>query len=152
MLITANACLTNVAAENLKETDVTNRIFVRSFSRHLAVGKVMQTVLGVDPNDLVLTAESSKALAEEIQRLPVDEKSRLTLLYLLAFNIDGEKGHLIGENLGDDKAHVGEALARISDNEFKMACRYLGVSEDRVKVFRALVNAWRNENKQSKEQ
>lgn len=148
--VVACGCLDRVAAEDPVVTDGTNRIFMKSLSRLLAEGEAMQTILGVDASDMQLTPDTKNALSKEIQRLPAAEKNRLMLLRLLCFDYDGEKAEMLGEDLGDDKVRVGETLSRISDNDFRKACSYLGVPENRTKMFRTLVNRWRSEDKKPK--
>ncbi|MEO8615658.1 MAG: hypothetical protein ABI600_10990 [Luteolibacter sp.] len=131
-----------VSASDLAAEDATNRIFVRSFSRNLACGDTMRGILGILPKDMVLTPEGARDLSREIRGIPVAEKCRLILLYLIVFDFDGEKAEMLVEDLGNDKVVVGETLARIPDESFKEACRNLGVSEQRVRMFRNLVIKW----------
>ena len=131
-----------VSAEDLSEWDATNRIFMRSFSRNLAVGGIMRQILGISPEDMVLTREGARDLSRSIQGLAVAEKCRLMLLYLIVFDFDGEKAELLVEDLGNDRVVVGETLSKIPDESFKQACRHLGVPERRVRMFRILVTEW----------
>jgi hypothetical protein len=132
-------------ADDLSERDATNRIFMRSFTRNLAVGDTMQEVLRFPPADMVITPEGARDLSRSVQGLPVAEKCRLMLLYLIVFDFDGEKAELLGENLGGDRVVVGKTLREIPDENFKQACRHLGVPLERVRMFRKLVNRWSSE-------
>ena len=130
------------SADDLSEKDATNRIFMRSFSRNLAVGDTMREILGIPPEDMVLTPDDRRALSRAIQGLPVAEKCRLMLLKLIVFDFDGENAEILVEDLGNDRVVVGETLEKISDESFKQACRHLGVPVERVRMFRKLVTKW----------
>lgn len=137
-----NGCGQIASSEDSVTSDGLNRIFMRSLSRQLAVGKEMQSILNVDQADLSMTSDAASSLSEQIQLLDSRDKTKLMLMYLIVFEFDGEKAETLGDFLGDDRSRVGVALARISDSDFRQACRNLGVSENRYRMFRRLVSRW----------
>lgn len=137
-----NGCGQIAPRENSVTSGEINQIFMRSFSRQIAVGKQMQSILNVEQTDLSMTSGSMKLLSEQIQHLNSRDKTKLMLMYLIVFEFDGEKAETLGSFLEDDRARVGGALAQISDTDFRQACRNLGVPENRYRMFRRLVNRW----------
>lgn len=140
--LAVNGCGQVAPRKDPVTSDGVNQIFMRSLNRQIAVGKEMQSILNVEQADLSMTSGSMRLLSEQIQHLNSRDKAKLMLMYLIVFEFDGEKAETLGNFLGDDRARVGGALAQISDTDFRQACRNLGVSENRYRMFRRLVNRW----------
>lgn len=131
-----------IKADDISDSDIANRIIMESLSPFLGVNETMSEIVGFTEKEWSLRKKEYENCRELTKALPINQKCRIMLLNLILFDFDGENAELLHLQLGDDVLEVGKKLSEISDDDFKQACRNVGVPESRSIMFRKLVTIW----------